>query len=106
MLHSELRIGVALSGGLCTIKSKFGPVLRVGLLRVRAKSDGAEQATDSEALKLASVSSIWMGSGSPSLASCAARPSSQSSSRASPVSVEKKSCPKVTIRPLCLAAQR
>src|SRR5262245_58889326 len=44
--------------------------------------------------KLASVSSMWMGSGSPSRASGAASPSSQSSSQASPVSVEKKiSCP-------------
>src|SRR5262245_29920876 len=58
-------------------------------------------------VKLASVSSMWMGSGSPSRASGAASPSSASSSQASPVCVEKKiSCPTVTMRPSCLAAQR
>src|SRR5437588_12085390 len=38
-------------------------------------------------VKLASVSSMWTGSGSPSRASAAASPSSLSSSQASPVSV-------------------
>src|SRR5215472_4825447 len=41
-------------------------------------------------VKLASVSSMWMGWGSPSRASGAASPSSLSSSQASPVSVENR----------------